>query len=398
MAKNLPPVKLLVLLKNIDGGTGTYLAGLEEIKKTFGKNKLLIKILVLERPLYRSVVKNKYTFFNNRDIKDTKYSLSIQKIKTVLKEFRWFKKEVADFIPDIVIASNPHAVVTVELGRILYGFKYRTIDFIHNNLTKVIEYRAVGYLRWPLRVMMSVLLKRSDEVVAVSVHLAQDLRRNFNLSKKPSVLPAVLPWTDHAKRSGSKKSKEKVFVSLARLDNQKDHETLIKAFGIVAAKDATCRLWIVGDGPLKKDLFLQTKKMALNNKVRFFGWLQNPGKVLASADIFVLSTKWEGFPLSLLEAMKMGIPCIASDCQYGPREILGINKYGLLVPVGDYQKLASEMLRLAGNRDLRQRYSKAGIKRAEFYSEGKMTEILRNIILRNADPRGQDKKTALILN
>lgn len=136
--------------------------------------------------------------------------------------------------------------------------------------------------------------------------------------------------------------KEKYICSVGRLDeSQKDFTTLIKAYSQLK-KDNVIeeKLYLIGDGPDKDALKYLVDELDMEKDILFLGKKGNPYIWMKNAKIFILSTKYEGFPTVLMEAMILNVPIISSDCPTGPREILGINnEYGILVEVSNIEQL-----------------------------------------------------------
>lgn len=136
-----------------------------------------------------------------------------------------------------------------------------------------------------------------------------------------------------------------VILSAGRLTQQKDYPTLINAFAIVREKHKA-RLVILGDGEDRKKLEKLVEKLGLIGEVDLPGFVENPYKFMKRAAVFVLSSLWEGLPTALIEAMALGCPVISTNCPSGPVEILEAGKWGLLVPVGDVDRLAKAILQV----------------------------------------------------
>ena len=131
-----------------------------------------------------------------------------------------------------------------------------------------------------------------------------------------------------------------VVLGVGRLAPQKDFGTLIRAFARVIVR-RPCRLMILGDGPERVSLEALVAERGLTGSVALPGWLPNPYPYMAHAGVFVLSSRWEGLPSVLIEALFCEVPVVATDCLSGPREILEGGRYGALVPVGDEEALAA---------------------------------------------------------
>jgi len=131
-------------------------------------------------------------------------------------------------------------------------------------------------------------------------------------------------------------------LSVGDLKPQKNHEMLIRAFARLPPQ-LHAKLTIVGDGPLKPQLVSLVSELNLQLRVLFAGYQNDPYKWYLSADLFVLTSKWEGFGNVLVESLECGTPVISTDCQSGPAEILDNGRYGKLVAIDDIDTLASEM-------------------------------------------------------
>ncbi len=143
-------------------------------------------------------------------------------------------------------------------------------------------------------------------------------------------------------------SREKTVVSVGRLNSQKNYELLLEAFAAFRTTHKEWRLTIYGEGEEREKLMKQAEKLRIAEQVSFPGITENPAERIRDAGMFILSSDYEGMPNSLIEAMAVGLPCIATDCPCGgPRELIQDGKNGLLVAVGEREDLARAMCRLA---------------------------------------------------
>lgn len=197
------------------------------------------------------------------------------------------------------------------------------------------------------RLAMRWLYRRADGLVAVSAGVAQDLRglglsadrthviRNpVDVDRLRYLADVGLPLSNHGD--------DPYVVSLGRLAEQKDHPTLLRAYATSALR-ASHRLVVVGGGEWGGKLKCLAGELGVSDRVLFTGAMDNPYRVLADADLHVLSSRWEGYPNVLLEALALGVPVVSTDCPHGPREILDGGRYGRLVPVADPAALAHAM-------------------------------------------------------
>ena len=136
-----------------------------------------------------------------------------------------------------------------------------------------------------------------------------------------------------------------MLLAVGRLTAQKDFPTLIRAFAQVR-RSQPVRLLILGEGPDRSSLEALIKELGTEEDVCLPGFVENPYAYMSRASVFVLSSRWEGLPTVLIEALYCGVPVISTDCPSGPREILADGKYGALVPLQNPTALA-EMIKMA---------------------------------------------------
>jgi len=144
------------------------------------------------------------------------------------------------------------------------------------------------------------------------------------------------------------------FGIAARMVAEKDHFTLLRAFGVVAEEIPGAELQIAGDGPLREQLVEFTKRLKLQDRVHFLGALPHAAQFLSQLDVFVLSSLNEGLPLALLEAMATGLPVVSTRAG-GVDEAAKDGQNAYLATVGDSNDLAQAMIRMARASDLRQK-------------------------------------------
>lgn len=201
--------------------------------------------------------------------------------------------------------------------------------------------------------LMPLLVARvypwADYVVGVSVGVVDDLVRHADLDpEKVRVIfnPIISP--DLAQRAREPvdhpwlANGTPVFVAAGRLQPQKDFPTLLRAFARVV-ESRPARLVVLGEGPERARLEALVSELGLGDSVELPGATSNPYAFMARAVAFVLSSRWEGLPTVLVEALSCGVPVIATDCPSGPREILAGGEFGELVPVGDVGALTLAM-------------------------------------------------------
>lgn len=193
--------------------------------------------------------------------------------------------------------------------------------------------------------------RAADAIVAVSGGVAADLAKFGGLSKKKiSVIHNPVFDTDVETRARApvmhpwfEQKGPPIILAAGRLHRQKGFDVLLEAFAI-ARGEVDCRLVILGEGPERATLMATAERLGLAYDIDMPGFSDNPFPLMRRAGAFVLSSRWEGFPNALVEAMACGAPVIATDCPSGPREILRGGRYGTLIPPENAQALGRALI------------------------------------------------------
>ncbi|GAA4010238.1 glycosyltransferase [Sphingomonas humi] len=201
-----------------------------------------------------------------------------------------------------------------------------------------------------LRASMRLLYRLADHRVAVSSGAANDVARLAGLPPEaveviynPIEVPdhiaptaaATMAWGDASPR----------IITVGSLKPEKNHSLLLRAFARLVEHHPAARLLILGEGQLRADLERQRDALGLHEQVLLAGFKIDPWPYYAGADLFVLSSDYEGMSLVLVEALYAGLPVVSTDCEAGPAEILDDGLYGPLVPVGDAAALSAAMMK-----------------------------------------------------
>jgi glycosyltransferase involved in cell wall biosynthesis len=185
-----------------------------------------------------------------------------------------------------------------------------------------------------------------------------------------------------------------------RLGHQKGWDVLLRAFERVLAEVPEARLRIVGEGPERGELERLAAELGLQGHCELPGFSSDPIAAIEEGDVYVLPSRWEGLPNSLLEAIGAGLPAVAADCPTGPLEILGRDgEFGLLVGVEAVDELANALLRLLGDAALRVRLAAGARRRALDFTLEKNVMAYRPILSQLVgttveDPPGVEKQCA----
>lgn len=235
---------------------------------------------------------------------------------------------------------------------------------------------AYGHSRHPVAQMILRLIPRlypkADGIVALSKGVARDLAALApGVHERTTVI-----YNAGVEREVLEKACERVpaselpraplIVACGRLKALKGFSTLLDAL-VEVRKAVPAHLWIVGEGEQRPFLEKKIRRLGLNDCVRLLGFQQNPFKFMAAADLFVLSSHFEGFGNVIVEAMACGAPVVATDCPFGPGEIISDGENGILVAPKSADALVEGILRVLRDRSLKERLARGGQVRARAF-------------------------------
>jgi glycosyltransferase involved in cell wall biosynthesis len=163
--------------------------------------------------------------------------------------------------------------------------------------------------------------------------------------------------------------RRKEILAMGRLSHEKGFDLLLAAWSIAIELLPEWSLRIVGDGQLREQLVRQVSTLGIERRVIFAPFSDDPYSLYSECGIFVLSSRYEGLPFVLIEAMTCGAACISFDCPNGPREVIRPGVNGLLVPAEQVDALASAIVKLGKNPMLRQRLGNAARSVSKPFSE-----------------------------
>ena len=247
--------------------------------------------------------------------------------------------------PSIFYSSMTYVNVIAGLAIILANYRGNIIFSEHSNLSTRNKNNP-GILSRVITLLAKAVYKRADVIVCVSEGVKKDLNTVFPDLKNVKVIFNPIENFHTPKREFN----NNVFriISMGRIDKEKNFTLLIQAFSIVLKKCSglgkKLELFILGEGYEKEKLKLLIKDLQLDENVVLPGFVNNPAEILASSDLFVLSSNREGFGNVIVEALSCGLPIISTDCPSGPSEILKGGKYGKLIPVNDIESMANAII------------------------------------------------------
>ena len=258
------------------------------------------------------------------------------------KSLRHILHIISLFKPDLIAA---HSSKTGILGRLASQItKVPCIFTAHGwSFTSGIPEPNRTIFRW----LEKLSAPLADKIICVSEYDRQiGLKASMSPSQLLTVHNGMKDIPQHLRANPGSSETVKIAM-VARFDRQKDHITLIEAF-----KDLNAELILIGDGPSLNKTRDRVNKLGIDNKVSFLGFRQDIAEILAEVHIYTLISHWEGLPCTIIEAMRAGLPVVASDVG-GVKEIVLEGQTGYVVPRGDVATLKNRLSYLLENEPAR---------------------------------------------
>ncbi len=305
--------------------------------------------------------------------------MAVRRVKApevVSKSYRWFdwrgQLRSSNQLRSLILGTAPDIVVTF-----IDSINVRVLQALGNNSLPVIVSEQTDWrfhkISWRWRIFRRLYYPRAKGVVVLSsdlYHFGLNRRPSWNLVHIANPVPKInVPAIAKPKWFGSK-----TIIAMGRLVPEKGFDLLLKAFKLIASTHKDWKLVILGEGAERKTLLHLADNLELNDRVTMPGAYRCPFGLLQLADVFVFSSRYEGFGLALAEAMAVGLPVITFNCPSGPADIVRDDVDGLLVPPGDVPALAVAMDKLISDPELRQRLA----RRAPDVCERFAPELIRD--------------------
>jgi len=248
--------------------------------------------------------------------------------------------------PDTLLAGGWQVNMIATWAKLTFT-SFKLVLSVHSNITHQSRNSDVWYA--PINPLaIKIFYPLADAIVTVSGGILDDLStisstaaENGRVVYNPVVDQRLLakaqvevshPWF-------AQENDTPVLLGVGRFGPEKNFALLLRTFAKVC-RQREMRLIMLGDGEERDELERLTRKMDMQNRVDFVGFEENPYKYMARGSLLVMSSRFEGLPSVLVEALACGCPIVSTDCPSGPREILENGKWGYLVPVGDEEALA----------------------------------------------------------
>ncbi len=333
---NVPGKRIALFLPSLDGG-GAERVMVNLARGFVDEGREVDLVLVKAEGTYMNQVPDKVRII---DLQGNRVITSLLRLIKYLRKAR----------PVALLSAMDHANVIAIFARLFSAVNTRITVGVHSTLS--IEVRQAK--SWRGRILPWFINRSypyANAIVAVSTGVAEDMaqitvidRNNIKVIYNPVVTPQLLEKQQQAiSHPWFQNNQPPVLLAVGRLTKQKDFSTLIHAFAVIR-EQKKCRLLILGEGEMRAELEALIAKLNLAEDVQMPGFVDNPYAYMQQADVFVLSSAWEGLVTVLIEAMACGTAVVSTDCPSGSREILADGKYGRLVPVGDYEALADAVI------------------------------------------------------
>lgn len=274
-----------------------------------------------------------------------------QKLKAVINELN----------PDIIIST------TYCYADIVCNLKCNAKKIIESHVAKDslgindgVKRNFISYIHTKLKIKkyINTIEKKNDIIVTLTHGDANSWK-----TKNTVVIPNIVDLhnTEYSQH------KEKTAIFVGRFTYQKGLERMLEAWKIVVSKRNDWTLKLVGEGEQKEQLKQQCQKLGITGNVIFAPATKDIEKEYINSSLFLLTSRFEGFGLVLVEAMQCGVPCVSFDCPYGPSDIIDNGVNGYLVENGNVEEFAKATLKLIEDDELRREMGKAAIEKAKQY-------------------------------
>ena len=262
------------------------------------------------------------------------------------------------FNKDIIILSFQSNIFAILIAKI---FSFKIVIRLNTSTKKYIN----GSLK---RLVFKLIYKLSDKIIVNSIYFKKELKTELNLNSCLIYNP-FKPSTERKKINFFKKFRGLKILNIGRLTDQKNQILLLKSLNLLRKEKINFKCCIIGAGSKKKLLEKYIKFNDLSKFIKLIGYKKNAENYLNSADLFILTSNFEGLPNVLIEAQSRNLPIISSNCPTGPKEILLNGKLGDLFNIGDANKLFKLILKFSKKKFLlkkKTKLAKSYLKRFDF--------------------------------
>ncbi|MGL6130042.1 MAG: glycosyltransferase [Fusobacteriaceae bacterium] len=368
--------KVLIVIETLTGGGAEKV--LLDILKNLDNKKYLIDVFLLSKKgVYLEAVSKCVNNLDGLSLRNTKYDKNIifRKINSLYLKIRnWL------FLNGYIYRIKNEYDIEIAF---LEGKSTQYISNRKNNAKKV------AWVHIDLekhRILDSEVEKRAynniDNIICVSKDSKKSVLNLYpEVISKTRVIYNPIPKEDIRAKSMEEiiDNKKVTLVTVGRLTQQKGYDILLKAHKKLIDEGLDYNLQILGEGGLEAEFKSYIEENNLTNNTEMLGFKRNPYPYIKAADVFVVSSRFEGFSLVLAEAIVLEKATISTKC-VGPSEILDNGKYGEMVATEDVDSLAEAMKKLIGDKELRNKYEQLARERASFFDDEKIMKEIEDLL------------------
>lgn len=293
--------------------------------------------------------------------------------------------------PDIVVSALPGTCIKVTVAKLFCKLNFR---YIHRETNIVFRSQFRDYVfslkKEVIRKLYAFSYKIADTVIANSDDTKFSIMECYHVPgnkiitlPNPVICSSIIDQYKQSDIADPEFPRKKFILSVGRLVEQKGYDVLIKAYSEIAKHFKDIDLVILGSGPLKDDLLLLCKTLGCEKSVHILDFRKNVYDYYLHCELFVLSSRFEGFGNVVVEALAFGKPAIVTDCKGGPHIIVDEGKNGIIVPMDDIDSLKNSMENiLSGKIEFDPKRQK---ERARYFSIENVAEMYKKVILNKYD-------------
>lgn len=322
-------MKVLLVVPYLSSGGAERVASIwaSELAKIGADINLLVFYRVDQEYFIDEGVKIYSIIENKTDYDKLSGIMKILKLRKKLKEIK----------PSVIIPFISHVGIMATISK--FGLGIKIIETIRNNPKTNPNSKK-------MRLMRNISIICADKCIVQNKKQLEYFPKFIQKKSKVFFNPISPEYISIEKNY---QDKIENLVAVGRLVEQKDYFTMIDSVEILLKSNKNINLSIYGEGPLFNDLKKYIKSKNLTNSVVLQGRVSNIKEIILEKDMYILSSKWEGMPNALMEAMCAGLPCISTNCETGPSDLINNGINGYLVPVGDSVALADLIIEMIEN-------------------------------------------------
>ncbi len=328
---------LAFILSDLNGGGAQKM--LINLANWAADNHHRVDIVIFNpKGVYRDLISSNVNIY---DLNKSRSLMAIISLSNYLKQNH----------PDVLFSALFHVNIVSILSKFLsFNRSTKVVISERNHLTRYLNSCSPQKrLLWSF--LVRTLYRFSDQVIGISNGVCDDIKTFLPTNVHDRVLTIYNPVVTEAffkavaqdATSIFPKGCSSKFITSGRIVAQKDYPTLIRAFASYLKNDPQAHLVILGRGGLEPEIKDLCEDLKISPHVTFAGFVSEPLTYFKQADVFVITSAWEGFCNVIVEALFCGLKIVATDCPSGPSEILKNGRYGVLCPVGDINCISASM-------------------------------------------------------